>query len=161
MEFAGLPDNRFDGLDLLDIVKRVEDSVARLSPEVVFSQHGGDLNMDHALTYRAVVTATRPTADNPVRTVYAYRAASSTEWAFASFAPKFRPNVFVDATGYVDRKLAALRCYESEVRPFPHPRAIEAVRAEAQYWGSIAGFDAAEAFELVRSIHGPEDLPMG
>lgn len=148
----GFPDNRFDSVDLLDIVKVIEEKIAEHSPEIVATQHGGDLNIDHALTFRAVLTATRPLAGSCVRRVYAYEVPSSTEWAFRKFEPAFRPNTFVDIGATLEKKIAAMALYEAESRPFPHPRSPEALRAHAAYWGSVAGLPAAEAFELIRDI---------
>ena len=120
-----LPDNRFDTVPLLDIVKRIEALVEKLRLQIVFTQHGGDLNIDHVQLYRATLTATRPMAGTPVRTVYAYEVASSTEWAFAQFAAVYRPAVFFDIAATLERKIAAMQVYESELRTFPHPRAPE------------------------------------
>lgn len=152
VRLLGLPDNRFDTLPLLEVVKRVEGLVEELRPEVVFTHHGGDLNVDHATLFRAVMTATRPTVGHPVKAVYAFEVASSTEWAFQQFHPVFQPNVFFDVTTTLDRKLAAMALYEGEARPFPHPRSREALCAQAQRWGSTAGVLAAEAFVVIREI---------
>jgi LmbE family N-acetylglucosaminyl deacetylase len=64
---CGLPDNRFDTLALLDVVRQVEALVAQYTPETIYTHHGGDLNIDHAVTHRAVLTATRPMAGGCVR----------------------------------------------------------------------------------------------
>ncbi len=148
----GLPDNRFDTVALLDIVKIIEGWIDKLQPKVIYTQHGGDLNIDHALVYRATLTATRPLAGSPVREIYAYEVPSSTEWAFGQFQPAFQPNVFVDIGSTLDVKIQAMRLYEDEVRPFPHPRSPEALEAIARKWGSVAGVDAAEAFCLARIV---------
>lgn len=148
----GLPDNRFDTLPLLDVVKQVESLVEDLQPEIIFTHHGGDLNIDHTTLFRAVMTATRPTAGHPVKTVFAFEVASSTEWAFHHLQPAFHPNVFFDVAATMERKLAAMALYEGEARPFPHPRSPEALLAQARRWGSAAGVMAAEAFVLVREI---------
>ena len=148
----GLPDNRFDTIALLDVVKIIEQHIQDLRPAVVYTQHGGDLNIDHLVTYRATLTATRPMQDTPVKAVYAYEVASSTEWAFQRFSPPFHPGIFVNIHETLERKIAAMQIYESEARTFPHPRSPEALRAIAQRWGSVAGVPAAEAFEVVREI---------
>jgi len=148
----GLPDNRFDTVPLLDIVKIIEDLVAKLKPDTVYTQHGGDLNVDHLQLYRATLTATRPIVGCPVKAVYAYEVASSTEWAFQQFSPAFRPSVFVNIEATLSRKIDAMQMYQSEAREFPHPRAPEALRAQAQRWGTTAGLAAAEAFDLVRLV---------
>jgi LmbE family N-acetylglucosaminyl deacetylase len=147
-----LPDNRLDTVPLLEVVKIVEELVARLKPEVIYTHHAGDLNVDHGVVHRAVLTATRPMSGQTVREIYAFEVPSSTEWAFQRLEPAFRPNVFVDVTRTLEAKIAAMECYESEARKFPHPRSPEALRAIAMRWGSVAGCGAAEAFELVRSI---------
>ena len=149
---ADFPDNRFDSVPLLEIVKAVENAIDDVKPEIVYTQHGGDLNIDHERTFRAVMTATRPMKDSTVKRVYAYEVPSSTEWSFQKFAPKFTPNVFTDISDTVDKKIEAMAMYEGEAREFPHPRSPEAITAHAKYWGSASGLDAAEAFELVREI---------
>ena len=149
---CGLPDNRLDSVPLLDVVKIVEGLIEKFRPAVIYTHHPGDLNVDHGVVHRAVLTATRPMNDPSVREIYAFEVASSTEWAFQQLAPNFRPNVFVDISETLEAKIAALECYDTEVRAFPHPRSGEAVRAIAMRWGSVAGCHAAEAFELVRML---------
>jgi LmbE family N-acetylglucosaminyl deacetylase len=117
------------------------------------------LNVDHAVVHRAVLTATRPLVGQTVREIYAFEVPSSTEWAFQQFEPMFRPNVFVDVTGTLETKIAAMSCYDTESRTFPHPRSPEALRAIAARWGSVIGCGAAEAFELVRSIRLATNCP--
>ena len=153
----GLPDNRLDTVPLLDVVKLVEELVDRIKPEIVYTHHAGDLNVDHGVIHRAVLTATRPMVGKPVREIYAFEVPSSTEWAFQRIEPSFRPNVFIDITRTIEVKIAAMECYESEARRFPHPRSPESLRVIATRWGSVAGCGAAEAFELVRSICPPLD----
>lgn len=148
----GLPDNRFDHVDLLDIVKVVERLIEVHGPTVVFTHHGGDLNVDHRLTHQAVLTATRPVPGQIVTDVYAFEIPSSTEWAFQRYEPVFRPSYFVDVDRWLACKLAAMRCYDAEVRPFPHPRAPEALEVIARRWGTVVGRQAVEAFEVVRRV---------
>lgn len=147
-----LPDNRLDTIPLLDIVKLLEDLIRKVKPETIFTHHPGDLNIDHGVVHRALLTATRPLPGQSVREIYAFEVPSSTEWAFHQLRPTFRPNVFVDVSRTLAAKIAGLACYESEARNFPHPRSPEALRAIAARWGSVAGCHAAEAFELVRSV---------
>lgn len=147
-----LPDNRLDTVPLLDVVKLVEQLVDKLKPQVIYTHHPGDLNFDHGVVHRAVLTATRPMKGQCVREIYAFEVPSSTEWAFQRVAPSFHPNVFVEVTDTLEAKISALACYGTETRQFPHPRSPEALRAIATRWGSVVGCQAAEAFELVRSI---------
>ncbi len=148
----GFPDNRFDGIALLDIVKRIEKLLADIAPRTIFTHHPGDLNIDHAITFRAVLTASRPLPGAVLRDLYTFEVPSSTEWAFQRFGPAFRPNVFIDISTTIDQKVGAMEQYEGERRLFPHPRSSEALRASAQRWGSVVGLEYAEPFELVRSL---------
>jgi LmbE family N-acetylglucosaminyl deacetylase len=147
-----LPDNRMDTVPLLEVVKVVEELLERFRPSVIYTHHSGDLNVDHGVVHRAVLTATRPVPGQRVLEIYAFEVPSSTEWAFQRLEPTFRPSVFVDISATLETKISALACYDTETRKFPHPRSPEALRAIAMRWGSVAGFQAAEAFELIRSL---------
>lgn len=152
VNLAGFPDNRMDTVPLLEVTQRIEREIARVQPEIVFTQHGGDLNIDHVVTFRAAMTATRPMKGGVVKRLYAYEVGSSTEWSFQQFEPRFAPQVFFEIEAYLETKIAAMQIYESEAREFPHPRSPEALRAAARRWGSVIGVDAAEAFCCVRDL---------
>lgn len=147
-----MPDNRFDTIPLLDIVKIIEELIERLQPQVIYTHHNGDLNIDHVIINRAVLTATRPVKGQPVLEVYAFEIPSSTEWSFQRFEPNFCPNVFVDISNAMDIKIRALLCYDTEIRTFPHPRSSDGIRIIAKRWGTVVGREAVEAFELIRMI---------
>ncbi len=148
----GLPDNRFDTVPMLDIVKQIEILIRKFRPRVIYTHHGGDLNIDHGIIHRATLAAARPGLASSVREIYSFEVASSTEWSFAQVQPVFRPTVFVDVSATLAVKLKAMAVYDGETRKFPHPRSLDALRISAQKWGSVAGVKAAEAFELIRSV---------
>lgn len=150
--FHGLPDNRFDTLPLLDVIKIVERHIGDLSPSLVYTHHGGDLNVDHRICSQAVLTATRPKPETPVREVLAFEVPSATDWSFGRSGEPFRPCVFMDISATLESKLKALSFYPTEMCPFPHTRSLRAVEAAAVRWGAVAGFSAAEAFESMRSL---------
>jgi len=152
IEFGGLPDNQFDQVPLLQIIKILESKIRTVQPGAIYTHHSGDLNVDHGLTCRAVLTATRPGIGHPVQDVFSCEIRSSTEWAFQQVTPIFRPNVFVDISATIGAKIQAMECYVTESRPSPHPRSPESLRAIAKYWGSVIGCEYAEAFELIRSL---------
>ena len=145
----GFPDNRLDSLELLDLIKPIEDIIHRFSPDIVYTHHAGDLNIDHRITHAAVLTACRPTPESSVCRIYAFETVSSTEWVFGRSSEQFAPQRYVDVTQTLADKLSALACYDSEMRPFPHARSIEAVEALAKLRGSQVGFLNAEAFEVL------------
>lgn len=149
--FADFPDNRFDHVDLLDIVKAVEQKVQELKPQIVYTHYSGDLNVDHQYTARAVLTATRPIGDYCVEEIYAFETLSSSEWNFDySAQPAFCPNVFIDITCYYSQKEQAMNCYVSELCAFPHPRSLDGMDVLSRTRGMAAGMERAEAFMLIR-----------
>ena len=139
-------------MPLLDIVKTVEKLISHFQPRVVYTHHGGDLNIDHAITFRATLTDCRPVKGCSVRDIYAYEVPSSTEWSFNQFHPDFNPTMFVDITTHMETKLQAIQYYEGEFRPSPHPRSPEGLRAIARRWGTVVESDYVEAFQTIRSL---------
>jgi LmbE family N-acetylglucosaminyl deacetylase len=152
ISFRGFPDNRLDTIPLLELSQDLEQVIATIQPTRVYTHHPGDLNVDHQQVARAVMIATRPGAGVDVRELYAFEVYSSTEWAFGQFGGPFSPNAFVDITDHLQKKLDAMACYRSELREYPHPRSLDALRAGAMRWGTVAGCAAAEAFAIVRAI---------
>lgn len=146
------PDNRMDSIDLLDVVHIVRDEIARRRPQILFTHHGGDVNVDHRIVHDAVAVACRPQPGHPVRQLLFFEVPSSTEWRPPGLIGGFLPNCFYDIDRYLERKLDALRAYSTEIRPFPHPRSVQAVGHLARWRGATVGFHAAEAFMVGRTI---------
>lgn len=142
------PDNRFDTVPFLDIVKTIEDICGRVKPNIIFTHHKNDLNIDHQITCKAVMTATRPQPGDRIQEVYAFEVLSSTEW---SFPLSFSPNVYFDIGSSFKLKCKAMKAYETELREYPHPRSLEGIEANARLWGMKSGLKLAEAFELIRA----------
>jgi N-acetylglucosamine malate deacetylase 1 len=152
VSFGDFPDNRMDTTSLLDITKAVEALISKYQPEVVFTHHAGDVNIDHRRLHEAVVTACRPQQGHPVKTLLCFEVPSSTEWQLPGSAPAFAPNWFVDISTTLVCKLAALEAYADELRAWPHPRSRQGVEHLAHWRGATVGVDAAEAFILGRQL---------
>lgn len=152
LELGDFADNRMDGGELLDVVKRIEATIARVAPSRVLTHCGADVNVDHRIIHDAVIAATRPKPGAPVRELWFFEVASSTEWRPPTSLSSFTPALYVDISSTLDRKLAALADYAPEMESFPHPRSIEAVRHLAHWRGATVGVAAAEAFEVGRII---------
>lgn len=148
------PDNRFDSIDLLDIIKAIEKEKTDFNPEVIFTHHGGDVNIDHQRTFEAVITATRPMQHEKVKTIITFETPSGTEWRASSDPRHFIPNLFLEITeDGLTAKIKGMECYEYERRAYPHPRSPEALRTLAQRWGIVVGKPLAEAFMIIRIIN--------
>jgi len=143
------PDNRFDSVNLLDIVKVVEKVKNEIKPDIIFTHFKDDLNIDHQITYKAVITATRALKNESVKEIYSFEILSSTEW---NYPLSFNPDVYFDISSTIDLKLKAMSEYKSELREFPHPRSLEGIKLNAKYLGMRVGREYVEAFKCVRII---------
>ena len=149
---ADFPDNAFDSVALLKIVKKIEEIKNKIKPDIIFTHHIGDMIIDHQLTHKAVLTATRPMADECVKTIYSMEVPSSTEWNSFSRESAFVANVFVDITETIDKKIEAMSYYKSELREYPHPRSLRFIKELAGLNGIKAGINSSENFMLIRNI---------
>jgi N-acetylglucosamine malate deacetylase 1 len=147
----GFPDQRLDAGSNLELIQALEREIRDFQPTVVYTHHWGDVNADHARIAEAVDVATRPFAAPWIQRLYAFHTPSSTEWTASLRDRPFTPNVFTDISAELDRKLDAMRCYRSELRPYPHPRSLRSLRERAGYWGSVANMPAAEPLMLLRA----------
>jgi N-acetylglucosamine malate deacetylase 1 len=152
IEILNLPDNRLDSLDRLVIIKKIEDFIEHTQPKTVLTHHAGDVNIDHRIIHDAVIAACRPQPGHCVKELLFFEVPSSTEWRPPSSAIAFNPNFFVDISETLQIKLIALEAYNNELRPFPHPRSLEAVEALAKWRGATVGVRAAEAFIIGRKL---------
>ena len=151
---AKFPDNAFDSIPLLDIVKEIEKIKKELKPEIIFTHHFGDMNVDHKLTHQAVLTATRPMDNECVKTIYSMEIPSSTEWNNFSTQTAFIPNVFFEVEDTICLKIEAMAKYKSELREYPHPRSLRHIKDLAKVNGVKVGLNYSENFMLVRSVNG-------
>lgn len=147
-----LPDNKFDSVPLLEIIKKVEAVLNRIKPSIVYTHFSDDLNLDHRLTFQAILTACRPQPGFFVKKILAFEVLSSTEWQEKKGKNTFCPTHYNDISGFIDKKIEALEVYADELRPYPHPRSKEGVKILAQYRGLEVGYKYAEAFQLVRVL---------
>lgn len=149
------PDNRFDSVALLDLVKTIEKEKENFQPEVIFTHHGGDLNIDHQRTFEAVMTACRPLKGETVKTIISFETPSATEWRASTDANPFIPNMFIEVfEDDLQAKTDGMEKYRFEKRTYPHPRSPKALKIRAQYRGLTIGCEYAEAFCLIRNISG-------
>ena len=142
-------DNRFDSVDLLDIVKVISKVKEEIKPDIIFTHYENDLNIDHTITYKAVLTATRPMKNECVKEIYSFEILSSTEW---NYPISFSPDVYFDIEDFIDIKLEAMKKYYSELCEYPHPRSLDGIKLNAQYNGMRVGKKYVEAFKCIRII---------
>ena len=146
--FFDYPDNELDTVPLLKIIKTIEEIVSSIMPDRIYTSHFADLNVDHRTVFEAILTACRPTG-LPVKEIICFEILSSTEWTFSY---DFKPNYFINIEKELASKIKAMKIYKNEIRKFPHPRSIENIKISAKRWGTVCGFNAAEAFQIIRKF---------
>jgi len=144
-----LPTRRLDAIPMAELIQKFAEVFNAFKPERVLLPHRSDVHSDHRVVFDAGASCAKWFRYPSVRRVLSYETISETDFCLDMRAP-FQPNLFVDISRYLERKLEILATYESEVAPFPFPRSIEAVRALAAVRGAASGFAAAEAFQLLR-----------
>ena len=149
--FLNYPNLRLETYPLHVIVEKLSCLIETYEPDVVLTHHQGDINRDHQVTFEAVMTATRPLPGTKPLEILCFETVGSTEWG-VNQNTTFRPNFFVDITETMDAKMRALRHYDVEMRPAPHPRSYEGIRLLAGVRGMTIGVRYGEAFEIVRRI---------
>jgi len=155
VKFNSFPDNRMDSVNFLDVVKKVEKVIKTFKPNIIYTHHPSDLNIDHNIVYKAVMTASRPVPNQSVTQILLFETLSSTNWSLSNLKKNnfFNPNYFNEISkSSLKIKLNMLSKYKSEMKKWPHSRSLKSVKTLAHYRGSSIGCDAAEAFVLERHI---------
>lgn len=152
LELATWPDQRMDTAPLIELTQFIEARFVDRPPHVLYTHFPHDVNADHGVVARAAWTAARAYSQPQLREIYSFETPSSTEWAWPRSETSFQPTHFVDISEHIEAKLRAMSCYESELRPAPHPRSLDSLRTIAARWGSVIGVHHAEAFVTMRTI---------
>lgn len=144
------PDNEIDKHTLLELIHWLENVIAGVKPEALFTHHRFCTNIDHRYCHEAAVVATRPDIGNHIP-LFCGEVPSSTGYLRPV---QWEPNLYVEVTeSDVQAKIRAMQSYKGEARPDPHPRSPEVLSALAKVRGSEAGFFFAEAFMIQRAFH--------
>lgn len=148
----GFPTVKLNNVSHMELCGALQNVIEEIKPDVVYTTSKNDINLDHRIVYDCTLVATRPLPGNTVKRVLSYEIGYTRHFGVPSGASMFQPNVFVDISEYMEQKLDAMRFYETELLPSPHPRNIENLRLLANERGMCVGYMAAECFELVREM---------
>jgi len=133
LHFEDFPDNSFDSLPLLSIIKILENYIFSIKPNIVYTHHLHDLNVDHRLTAQATLTACRPQPSFFVKKIYTFETSSSTEYQAKMSNYLFLPTFYCDITPVIKEKLKLLKIYKNEIQKAPHSRSFRGIIALAAY----------------------------
>jgi len=146
--FAG----ELDKVGIRAMVDKLSDVIQSVKPEIIYSVGYTDVNSDHGCVYKALMIATKPSYTPFVKKILLYEVLSSTNWSFPEINRTFLPNVYIDVSNYIERKVEIMKLFKEELKHYPHPRSKDAIVALAKYRGSSVNLKYAEAFMLMREI---------
>lgn len=150
--FLDLPAVGLANIPTKQLNEAIHNTVEKIRPEIAFIPHKGDMHLDHKMVAESAMVALRPVNSPQLKAIYSYETLSETEWNIPSVDNLFVPNVWVDITDTIDKKIEAMKCYQSQLYDFPHPRSLKAIKALSELRGSTICVNNAESFMLIRSI---------
>jgi len=148
----GFPAAALDTLSLSSIIQKIREAIIKAKAEVIYLPHAGDLHTDHQITHRAVIASTRSFRTPEVKKILVYETISETEFCVPTKKHNFVPNIFVDVSSLIGKKVAIMRLYKSEIKQSPFPRSSKNIKALATFRGAMAGVRYAESFMLIREF---------
>lgn len=143
------PTQMLHSVDLRILIKKIEAVIDKIQPNIIYMMFNNDVHSDHRISFEAVYSCTKSFRKPFIKTIYMFEALSETEFAPALQTLSFVPNVYVDITDYMDKKLEIMSMYDTELMDEPYPRSLSSIEALARVRGSRAGVKYAEAFMLL------------
>ncbi len=126
----------------------------QVQPNWAFIPFRSDVHEDHRQIFDACMVATRPQSNRAqLQRVLCYETLSETHWHAPGVEAAFTPNCYIDLGSHLPKKLDAMRCYKSQLRPAPNARSLESIEALAKFRGMTVNVHAAEAFVLLRDVY--------
>lgn len=141
---------RLDEVPISELVNKIGQVFMKFKPTIVYSPYRGDIHSDHKFVHDATMACTKWFRYPSIEKVYLYETLSETDFNMNVDTNGFRPNVFINIDSYIDKKIDIMNVYCSEIDSHPFPRSEESIRALAILRGAAAGYNAAEAFMLVK-----------
>lgn len=151
--FENLPAACLDDTPVHLVNRTVSDVIAKVQPEELYIPYLHDLHKDHfALSYAALVHSRAYLEQGQrIKLLAMYETPTETHLFPGSLYPAFAPNMWIDVSDTLEKKLEAWGCYQSQHQKGQTPRSSEALRALAVTRGAEIGTSAAEGFLILRS----------
>jgi len=148
----GLSTMKVDEYSVSELVSRVSLVINKVKPTILFLPFKSDVHSDHRVMFEAVYSCTKSFRYPFIRKIYMMETLSETEFALSTKEDSFVPNVFVEISEFLQKKLDITRVFESEIAEHPFPRSLRNIEALATIRGATAGCEYAESFMLLKEI---------
>lgn len=141
-----------DEYTVSELIRKISKVINEIKPNIVYLPFKGDVHSDHRAIFEASYSCTKSFRYPFVKKIYMIESLSETEFAPSTKEDSFVPNVFVDISDFMDKKVDVMKVFESEIAPHPFPRSERNIRALATFRGATAGCEYAESFVLLKEI---------
>lgn len=144
------PPTKLEGLGKTEIIDKVNRYFKKIQPDWIILPDGNDAHSDHRVVFEACLSCSKIFRQPSIKRIMTMEIISETDFGKPYYA--FVPNYFIDITDYMERKLEAMKIYDTEISHAPFPRCIETIRSQANVRGAAAGSMYAEAFQVIKMI---------
>ena len=148
----GLITTAVDQYNSAHLINEISKIFLEIEPNVIYLPHKSDIHSDHRIIFNAAFSCTKSFRYPSIEQIYMMETLSETEYSTNLQSDCFSPNVFVDISDFMQKKLEIIKIYSSEIADPPFPRSIKNLEALATFRGSTAGCRFAESFMLLREI---------
>ena len=148
----GLSTTKIDEYGMSDLISKISSIVYKVKPNIIYLPFKGDVHSDHKYIFDAAYSCTKTFRYSFIKKIYMMETLSETEFSLSTKEDSFVPNVFVDISEFMDKKIELMNIYESEIGKHPFPRSERNIRALATYRGATSNCNYAESFELLKEI---------
>jgi len=147
-----LSTTKVDTYSMSVLVSKFSSVIDRIKPDIIYLPFKSDVHSDHKYIFDAAYSCTKVFRHPFIKKIYMMETLSETEFSLSTKEDSFVPNVFVDISEFMDKKIKLMNIYESEIGKHPFPRSERNIRALATYRGATSGCDYAESFMLLKEI---------
>ena len=147
-----LKTTQVDEYTMSELVSKISKIINEVKPNILYLPFKADVHSDHRKIFEAAYSCTKSFRYPFIKKIYMMESLSETEFSLITKDDSFVPNVFVDISDYMDKKIGAMKVYKSEIGNHPFPRSEKNIRALATYRGATSSCDYAESFMLLKEI---------
>jgi len=148
----GLSTAKLDEYSMSSLIEKISSVINKIKPNIIYLPFKSDIHTDHKVVFNAAYSCTKTFRYPFIKKIYMMETLSETEFSLSTKDESFIPNMFVDISDFINKKIEVMKCYEGELGEHPFPRSIKNIKALATFRGATAGCDYAESFVLIKEI---------
>ncbi len=141
-----------DSLPKIELIKEISSFIKTLEPNILYLPHPHDIHSDHEAVFSTAISCSKSFRYPYIKKVRVYETLSETDFSLRLNNDGFKPNLFIDISDYLERKVEIMKLFEGEIKDHPFPRSERSINALASLRGAVAGCEYAESFISLKEI---------